>query len=812
MMKVNRQTAWLAHARKIAERVASKRDEMSDLGDDELRARIQASADRIKSASDEGKALDLELVDVYATVCVAAKRAIGLSPYDVQIIGAVALHEGAIAEAKTGEGKSLMAAMPSILHALTGRGSHVVTVNPYLAERDSENIGSIARFLGLTVGCVLPGMGNVTRRDAYACDITYVSNTELGFDWLRDNMVVDARQMVQRGLVYAIVDEADSILIDEAKTPLIISGMGKDVSLLCERIDAVVSKLEKGTESRPFNRAEAMIGVERVETGDYIVHERERNVILTSQGIAKIEAALGIENYADAKNRSIQHAVEQSLQAHALFRRDKDYIVRGGKVLLVDQNTGRTMEGRQYSDGLHQAIEAKAHVAVSSVNETIGTTSYQNFFRKYEVLSGMTGTAWTEHSELWDTYRLRVRVIPTNRPMIRVDEPDRLYDTAAHKHEAVVKPIQEALEKGRPVLVGTASVEESEVVSGYLKRAGIEHQVLSAKQDEHEAEVVAKAGIHGTVTVATNMAGRGTDIVLDDEARKAGGLLVIGCEKHEDERIDNQLRGRSGRQGDPGTSAFYISMEDRVMRLYGAQRFAKGVQMAGATDETGRVVLRSVMRAIRTVQKRVALDNWAMRRDTLAYDDINDAQRERIYAERRAILAKEDVTEQMRYAMAHAIKHIARTVKPDELGGAFEALTGIKFEHRLCDEKGRLYNGADDMLVLEAEKAAKAMEFTDDDIRKSYTRRCLLVAIDSAWAEQLRALEFCRNAVGYSGYGQMDPKAAYGIEAYDLYGRMLDMVYAAAVFTFFAQRPDRKAETTVDGMDVKLKSGKDMVV
>lgn len=810
-------SVWEHAAAGVADKVLKRAAELNASSDEDVRSVVEKARDVIASAprNKQRKLLDDKLVDVFAATCIAAKRSVGMMPYKVQIIGAIALHQGHIAEAKTGEGKTLMAALPSALHACTGRGVHVVTVNPYLARRDADNIGRVHEFLGLTVGCVLPGMTTQQRQEAYAADVTYISNTELGFDWLRDNMVNAATSVVQRDLVFAIVDEADSILIDEAKTPLIIAGHGEDVAMLYERVNNAICDLTEGHEDHEFNKAEAYLGLDRNETGDYIVHEKRRNVTLTPEGMHKLETMLGIEDLSAEKNRRTLHVITQCLKAHGLFKNGKDYVVRPDKngklsVMLVDEHTGRVMDGRQYSDGLHQAIEAKEHVEVSTANQTIATTTYQNFFRKYEILSGMTGTAATERRELKSTYGLSVKVIPTNKPMIRVDEPDRIYLRMEDKRNAVVKRVQDALEVSRPVLIGTASVTESEAMSAALKAAGIAHQVLNAKQDAHEAEIIARAGVHGTVTVATDMAGRGTDILLDDESRAAGGLLVIGSEKHESARIDNQLRGRAGRQGDPGTSAFYCSCEDRVMRLYGSDRFKKIIENSelNTHDE---IKIKTVMKNIVRSQRKVELDNFAQRRSTLEYDNVNDSQRERIYAERRTILNKESVTLHMVQSMRYACADIVRNGTPDDWKTRFKSITGIDAEYpdnwnKMPKKKAERFLG--DLAIAEMMVVVASGKVDD-----SYIRKCMLIAIDSAWAEQLKALEFTKDSVSYMGYGQIDDKAAYADEAYKLYETMKHNIYVGATFTFFKHRPDSKANIKgINGTNIKLKSGKGMQV
>lgn len=809
MKKLISQGIWHRRAAALADKVIARAKELDSLSQAELVEMTNDLRKKIQQADDEKKALDENLVQAFAMAYIGSKRALGLTPYRVQLIAGIVLHNGEIAEQKTGEGKALTAAMPSFLHALAGRGVHVVTVNPYLAQRDADNIGRVHRYLGLTVGCVAGEQSTEMKRQAYACDITYVSNTELGFDYLRDNMADSISNVTQRGLHYAIVDEVDSILIDEARTPLIIAGQGKDVSLLYERADAVVSKMKRGSESSEFNRGEAFLGIERKEHGDYIVHEKKKNVVLTAAGIKKVEDAFGIKNYAARENRTIQHAVEQSLYAHALMKLGKDYIIKNNDIALVDEFTGRVSEGRQYADGLHQAIQAKEHVKVSSVNETIGTTTYQNFFRKYDLLSGMTGTAWTQRREFLSTYGLKVRRIETNRPMIREDKPDVLFVTKVAKWKNVADVVEKAIEKGRPVLVGTASVSESEAMSKILNDRKIKHQVLNAKQDAAEAEIIAQAGVHGTVTVATNMAGRGTDIILDDEARAAGGLLVIGTEKHESERIDNQLRGRAGRQGDPGTSVFYCSTEDRVMRLYGSDRYRKLLEKLNLADDRP-IDIPSVMKGIRTTQRKVEEDNFAVRRDTLEYDDVNDMQRESIYKERRRILAKENVEDDFLQCVDHSIDIAAEVFKGKELADAVSELTQGAVEVENADKMNRKALVA--LLKHKVIEKINDVDFASDEARQSYIRRCVLVAVDSAWAEHLKALEFCREAVAYVGYGQMDPKAVYAHEAYRLYEKMQKNIYASAVFSFFSNRVRSKQTLETEDGKLKLKSGKNLEV
>ena len=793
---------WHHKAEKAALRVIARASELENKTQDELIEMTKKLHDEISTASNVDKALDNNLVEAYAIAFTAAQRVFGITPYKEQLMAGWCLHKGFIAQQDTGQGKTITALFPAFLHALTGRGVHVVTVNPYLTLRDANNIGRAHKYLGLSVGAVTAEQSAVEKKAAYSRDVTYVSNTELGFDYLRDNMAVSASRVVQRGLEYAIIDEVDSILIDEARTPLIIAGQGNDVSKLFKAVNSIVEKMEKGSESREFNRGEAYLGIEREEFGDYIVHEKKKNVILTEQGIAKIEKGMGIRSYADPSNRALQHVVEKSLRAHALMLKGKEYIVKSGKVYLVDEFTGRVAEGRQYADGLHQAIEAKEHVQISSVNETIGTTTYQNFFRKYRILSGMTGTAATERREFKSTYGLDICVIEPHQKKIRIDMPDRLFLHKIDKWNAVCKEVEDAISKGQPVLVGTASVEESEAMSDVLKRAGIRHQVLNARQDAHEAELVSKAGVSGAVTVATNMAGRGTDIILDEDAKKAGGLYVIGTEKNESERIDNQLRGRAGRQGDPGKSVFYCSTEDRVIRLYGGDRFKR--QLEGTEfDDGNEITIKAIMKAIRRTQQKVELDNFASRRDTLEYDDVNDGQRERIYRERRNILAKGDVQSQIEFCFNKAVDEIDKNTKSaKEFSIRFTEKTGLPILVNLGDKKSAIVKQAKDMVMSEISED----EYGSNESKQSYIRRCLLVSIDSAWAEHLKALEFCRDSVSYFGYGQRDPKAMYAHEAYKLYEKLQTNIYMASLYVYFNQRDGFKKDIKTEDGTLKIKS------
>ena len=615
------------------DRVESLRPAMQALTDEELRAKT----DEFKKRLQDGETLDDILVEAYAAVREGARRALDMEPFRVQVIGGIILHQGRIAEMRTGEGKTLVATMPAYLNALEGRGVHIVTVNDYLAKRDAEWMGQVYRFMGLTVGVVLNSMTPQERQEAYRCDITYVTNNELGFDYLRDNMSIYKEQLVLRELHYAIIDEVDSVLIDEARTPLIISGQSGKSTKIYEACDILAGQMKRGADVEDLSKIDAIMGIEREETGDFIVNEKDKLVNLTAEGVAKVERFFRIENLADPENLEIQHCIILALRAHNLMHRDHDYIVKDDQVLIVDEFTGRVMPGRRYSDGLHQAIEAKEHVKVKRESRTLATITFQNFFNKFDKKCGMTGTALTEEREFREIYGMDVIEIPTNRPVIRFDDQDAVYKTKKEKFRAVVQAVKEAYEKGQPVLVGTITIQVSEEVSKMLKKAGIPHNVLNAKFHEMEAEIVAEAGRHGAVTIATNMAGRGTDIKLDEEARAAGGLKIIGTERHESRRIDNQLRGRSGRQGDPGESRFYISLEDDLMRLFGSDRM---IAMFNALNipEDQEITHKSLSKAIEGAQKKIENNNFGIRKNLLDYDQVMNEQREIIYAQRREVL------------------------------------------------------------------------------------------------------------------------------------------------------------------------------
>ena len=622
----------------LVEKIEKLRPTMIELSDEELRGKTAEYKKRLA----EGETLDDLLPEAYATVRESARRVLNMEHYRVQLIGGIILHQGRIAEMRTGEGKTLVSTLPAYLNALEGKGVHVVTVNDYLARRDSEWMGKVHEFLGLTVGCVLNSMDSEERRKQYNCDITYITNNEDGFDYLRDNMVIYKEQLVQRDLHYAIIDEVDSVLIDEARTPLIISGQSGKSTKLYEVCDILAKQLERGEASGEVTKMSAIMGEEITETGDYIVNEKDKVVTLTQDGVKKVEQFFQIDNLSDPENLEIQHNINLALRAHSLMHRDQDYVVKDDEVLIVDEFTGRIMPGRRYSDGLHQAIEAKEHVKVKRESKTLATITFQNFFNKYKKKAGMTGTALTEEKEFRDIYGMDVVEIPTNRPVLRKDLDDAVYMTKKEKFHAVVDEIEKAHEKGQPVLVGTITIETSELLSGMLKRRGISHKVLNAKFHELEAEIVAEAGRHGAVTIATNMAGRGTDIKLDDEAKAAGGLKIIGTERHESRRIDNQLRGRSGRQGDPGESRFYISLEDDLMRLFGSERLMSIFKSIGVA-ENEQIEHKMLSSAIEKAQMKIEGNNYGIRKNLLEYDQVNNEQREIIYKERRRVLDGESM-------------------------------------------------------------------------------------------------------------------------------------------------------------------------
>ncbi len=784
----------------IVDKIEALRPEMQKLSDDELRDKTREFKERLAG----GQTLDDILPEAYAVVREAAKRVLNMEHYRVQLIGGVILHQGRIAEMKTGEGKTLVATLPSYLNALTGEGVHVVTVNDYLANRDAEEMGQVHRFLGLTVGCVLNSMKNDERREQYACDITYVTNNELGFDYLRDNMVIYKEQLVQRDLAYAIVDEVDSILIDEARTPLIISGQSGKSTKLYETCDILAQRMEKGEASGEVTKMTALMGEEITETGDFIVNEKDKIVTLTADGVKKVEDFFHIDNLSDPENLEIQHNIILALRAHNLMFRDQDYVVKDDEVLIVDEFTGRIMPGRRYSDGLHQAIEAKEHVKVRRESRTLATITFQNFFNKYKKKAGMTGTALTEEQEFRDIYGMDVIVIPTNRPVIRHDHEDAVYMTKKEKFHAVVEEVKAAHEKQQPVLVGTITIETSELLSKMLKREGIRHQVLNAKYHEQEAEIVSHAGEAGTVTIATNMAGRGTDIKLDEESRAAGGLKIIGTERHESRRIDNQLRGRSGRQGDPGESRFYISLEDDLMRLFGSERLMGVFQSLGVA-ENEQIEHRMLSSAIERAQEKIESNNYAIRKNLLDYDSVNNEQREIIYKERRRVLDGESMRDSIIKMIYDIVDNsvdmcISSDMESDEwdLPELNRLLIPIIPLQPVTQEDVKKSSVSDLKQSLK-EKAIKMYEekeseFPEEEQIRELERVILLKVIDQKWMDHIDDMDILRQGIGLQAYGQRDPKVEYKMTAYDMFNDMTGAIQQDTVRLLYHVRIEQKIE------------------
>ena len=785
---------------KTIDKIESYRPEMQKLSDEELRGKTAEFKKRLA----EGETLDDLLPEAYAVVREAGKRVLGMEHYRVQLIGGVILHQGRIAEMKTGEGKTLVSTLPAYLNALEGKGVHVVTVNDYLANRDAEWMGQIHRFLGLSVGCVLNSMKSEERREAYNCDITYITNNELGFDYLRDNMVIYKEQLVQRGLHYAIIDEVDSVLIDEARTPLIISGQSGKSTKLYEVCDYLARVLKRGEASKEFSKMDALLGEEIEETGDFIVNEKDKIVTLTADGIKRVEQYFNIENLADPENLEIQHNMELALRAHNLMHRDQDYVVKDDKVLIVDEFTGRIMPGRRYSDGLHQAIEAKEHVKVKRESKTLATITFQNFFNKYDKKAGMTGTALTEEREFRDIYGMDVVEIPTNRPVIRKDWNDAVYATKNEKYRAVIREIEAAHAKGQPVLVGTITIETSELISGLLKKKGIQHEVLNAKFHEREAEIVALAGIHGAVTIATNMAGRGTDIKLDEEARAAGGLKIIGTERHESRRIDNQLRGRSGRQGDPGESKFYISLEDDLMRLFGSERLMGVFQSLGVPEDE-EIQHKMLSSAIEKAQTKIENNNYGIRKNLLEYDRVNNEQREIIYEERRRVLDGESMRDVVYKMITDTVENTVDSLIGDDqskdewdfkgLNDALRPIVPVELitPNRVTgNKKGELKH----QLKQEAVKLyeAKEAEFPNPEMLRELERVFLLKVIDRKWMDHIDDMDQLRQGIGLQAYAQRDPVVEYKMTGYDMFEAMTESIQEETVRLLLHVRIEEKAE------------------
>ena len=780
----------------LVDKVEALRPTMQALTDEQLRAKTQEYKDRLAN----GETLDDLLPEAYATVREGAKRAIGLEHYRVQIIGGIILHQGRIAEMRTGEGKTLVSTLPAYLNALEGKGVHIVTVNDYLAKRDAEWMGKVHEFLGLTVGVVLNDMDNDERRKQYACDITYITNNELGFDYLRDNMVIYKEQLVQRELHYAIIDEVDSVLIDEARTPLIISGQSGKSTRLYEVADILARQLQKGEASGEVTKMTAIMGEEITETGDFIVNEKDKVVTLTQEGVEKVEKFFNIENLADAENLEIQHNVDLALRANYLMFRDQDYVVKDDQVMIVDEFTGRIMPGRRYSDGLHQAIEAKEHVKVKRESKTLATIKFQNFFNKYDKKSGMTGTALTEEKEFRDIYGMDVVVIPTNRPVARVDLDDAVYMTKKEKYRAVVNEIEKAHAKGQPVLVGTITIDISELLSGMLKKRGIPHKVLNAKFHELEAEIVADAGVHGAVTIATNMAGRGTDIKLDDVSKELGGLKIIGTERHESRRIDNQLRGRSGRQGDPGESRFYISLEDDLMRLFGSERLMNMFRSLGVA-ENEQIEHKMLSSAIEKAQEKIETNNYGIRKNLLEYDQVNNEQREIIYKERRRVLDGESMRDSVLKMIRDVTGKYVDMCNEVENGMNIQELNRILIPiipiKPLTEEDAKLsVSELKDKLEKEAIVLYEEKEkiFPTLDEMREFERVVILKVIDRKWMDHIDDMDQLRQGIGLQAYGQKDPLVEYKMSGFEMFDEMLSGIQEDTLRLIFHVRVEEKVE------------------
>ena len=730
---------------------------------------------------------------------------LGMEHYRVQIIGGIILHQGRIAEMRTGEGKTLVSTLPAYLNALEGKGVHIVTVNDYLAKRDAEWMGKVHEFLGLKVGVVLNSMNNDERREAYNCDITYVTNNELGFDYLRDNMVIYKEQLVQRGLHYAVIDEVDSVLIDEARTPLIISGQSGKSTKLYEACDILARQMQRGEDLPEYSKMDALMGIEQEETGDFIVNEKDKVVNLTQQGVHKVEQFFKIENLADPENLEIQHNIILALRAHNLMFKDQDYVVKDDEILIVDEFTGRIMPGRRYSDGLHQAIEAKEHVKVKRESKTLATITFQNFFNKFEKKAGMTGTALTEEKEFRDIYGMDVIEIPTNRPVARIDHHDAVYKTKKEKFRAVVQEVVESHAKGQPVLVGTITIETSELLSAMLKREGIQHTVLNAKFHEQEAEIVALAGVHGAVTIATNMAGRGTDIKLDDESKAAGGLKIIGTERHESRRIDNQLRGRAGRQGDPGESKFYLSLEDDLLRLFGSDRMMAAFDAIGV-PEGEELQHKLLSDAIEKAQQRIESNNFAIRKNLLEYDQVMNDQREIIYAERLKVLNGEnmrDVIFKMITDRVEACVDMCISGEIDrsqwDLNELNELLLPLIPVEAVRKEDIESVKSNKELKQYLKEKAialyeAKETEFPEVEQFREIERVVLLKVMDRKWMDHIDDMDQLRQGIGLQAYGQRDPKVEYKMAGFDMFDDLIAAIQEDTVRLLYHVKIEQKVE------------------
>ena len=787
--------------RPIVTKIESLRPEMMAMSDEELRDQTRIFRERLA----DGATLDDVLPEAFATVREAARRTLNMEHFPVQLIGGIVLHQGRIAEMRTGEGKTLVSTCPAYLNALKGKGVQIVTVNDYLAKRDAEWMGQVHRFLGMTVGVVLNDMTSEQRKEAYACDITYVTNNELGFDYLRDNMSIYKEQLVLRDLDYCIIDEVDSVLIDEARTPLIISGQSGKSTKLYEVCDVLARQLERGTVSKEFSKIDAIMGEEIEETGDFVVDEKDKVVNLTEQGVKKVEEYFHIENLADPENLEIQHNIILALRANNLMFRDKDYVVKDDEVLIVDEFTGRIMPGRRYSDGLHQAIEAKEHVNVRRESRTLATVTFQNFFNKYTKKAGMTGTAQTEEKEFRNIYAMDVIVIPTNRPMIRKDLEDAVYKTKKEKYKAVVDEVEKAHEKGQPVLVGTIAIETSELLSKMLTKKGIPHKVLNAKFHELEAEIVADAGIHGSVTIATNMAGRGTDIKLDEETKALGGLKIIGTERHESRRIDNQLRGRSGRQGDPGESRFYLSLEDDLLRLFGSDRLMAMFEAMGV-PEGEQIEHKMLSNAIEKAQMKIENNNFGIRKNLLEYDQVMNEQREIIYGERRRVLDGESMRDTVYNMITEYVENITDRFASPEAAAEDWDVKGLELNlHKIIpmmelpSEKECIDMRQKELKHLLKERAVKAYEvkeaeFPEAEQIRELERVVLLKVIDARWMDHIDDMDQLRQGIGLQAYGQRDPLVEYKMTGYNMFGEMTNMIAETTIRTLFNVRVEQKVE------------------
>ncbi len=783
----------------IVDKIEALAPEYEKLSDEELKAKTPAFKERLAN----GETLDDILPEAYATVREAATRVLGMRHYRVQLIGGVILHQGRITEMRTGEGKTLVSTLPAYLNALEGKGVHIVTVNDYLAKRDAEWMGQVHEFLGLTVGVILNDLNSDERRKAYNCDITYATNNELGFDYLRDNMVVYKEELVQRSLHYAIIDEVDSVLIDEARTPLIISGQSGKSTKLYEACDIFVKQLEKGT-AKELSKIDILMNEEEEETGDYVVDEKDKNVNLTAEGVRKAERFFQVKNLADPDNLELQHNINLALRAHSLMHRDKDYVVNNDEVLIVDEFTGRIMPGRRFSDGLHQAIEAKEHVKVKRESKTLATITFQNFFNKYEKKSGMTGTAITEEKEFRDIYGMDVVEVPTNLPVVRKDFDDAVYKTQEEKFNAVVADIEEAHKKGQPVLVGTINIDTSEYLSDKLKKKGIPHKVLNAKFHELEAEIIADAGQKGAVTIATNMAGRGTDIKLGEGVKELGGLKIVGTERHESRRIDNQLRGRAGRQGDPGESRFYISLEDNLMRLFGSEKL---MGLFSAMPDGEQVEHKMLSNAIESAQKKIEGNNFGIRKNLLEFDRVNNEQREVIYKERRQVLDGDNMRDTIYKMITDVVEKCVNSVISDdtsaeewdihELNNILIPIIPLK-KIKLSEDQLKHITKAELIQQLKEEAVkvyeAKEAEFPDQDNIREVERVILLKVIDRKWMDHIDDMDQLRQGIGLQAYGQRDPVVEYKFAGFDMFDAMIDAITEETVKALTHIQVEQKVE------------------